>query len=102
MKTNGMNVDTGQKTWITPRWIIEALGPFDLDPCCPDEGMPWPTARKMVRKSEDGLSVDWAEDRVWLNPPYGRESKPFLERTSRSRSFCRTASPPLLPLARFA
>ena len=21
--------------WYTPRWIIDELGPFDLDPCAP-------------------------------------------------------------------
>ena len=23
--------------WYTPKWIIDALGPFDLDPCAPSE-----------------------------------------------------------------
>lgn len=74
----GMNVDTGQKTWLTPPEIIRALGEFDLDPCCPPR-MPWRTARKMVCRPDDGLAVMW-EGRVWLNPPYGRESYPFLRR----------------------
>lgn len=52
----GMNVDTGQKTWLTPKWIIDALGPFDMDPCVPDH-MPWSTATRMVTKAEDGLTV---------------------------------------------
>lgn len=67
----GMNVDTGQKTWLTPPEIIRALGEFDLDPCCPP-AMPWSTAKKMVCRPDDGLAVTW-EGRVWLNPPYGRE-----------------------------
>lgn len=75
-----MNVDTGEKTWLTPKYIVDALGPFDLDPCCPDGGMPWTTAKRMVTKSEDGLSVDWTGCRVWMNPPYGRESAPFFEK----------------------
>lgn len=74
-----MNADSGEKTWLTPRHIIDALGPFDTDPCCPDGGMPWPTARRMITKSEDGLKQEWA-GRVWLNPPYGREAFPFLSR----------------------
>ena len=79
-KSVSMNVNTGEKTWITPRYIIDALGPFDLDPCCPDGGMPWQTATRMVTKSEDGLLVNWDGKRVWLNPPYGRESIPFFTR----------------------
>ena len=75
-----MNADSGEKTWLTPRYILRALGPFDLDPCCPDGGMPWQTARQMITKSEDGLKADWNGKRVWLNPPYGREALPFFEK----------------------
>ena len=74
-----MNVDTGEKTWLTPPEIINALGPFDLDPCCPPT-MPWRTAAQMVHWPNDGLTVDWTGKRVWLNPPYGREAMPFLGR----------------------
>ena len=70
---------TGQSTWITPMKLQRSLGHFDLDPCAADE-MPYRTADRMVTKKEDGLSVDWGESRVWLNPPYGREIVPFLER----------------------
>ena len=75
-----MNVDTGYKTWLTPKWIIDVLGAFDLDPCCPDGEMPWRTADRMVTKSENGLRVDWRNQRVWLNPPYGREALPFFKK----------------------
>lgn len=78
-KSYNMNIDTGEKTWLTPPHIIEALGPFDLDPCCPPT-MPWRTATHMVHWPEDGLKVDWTGKRVWCNPPYGREAMPFLGR----------------------
>lgn len=74
-----MNADSGEKTWLTPPHIIEALGPFDLDPCCPPK-MPWRTAEQMVCRPDDGLAVDWTGQRVWLNPPYGREAVPFLRK----------------------
>ena len=57
-------------TWLTPKYIIDALGEFDLDPCCPPE-MPWRTAKRMISLPEDGLAAEW-KGRVWLNPPYGR------------------------------
>lgn len=78
-KTQFMNIDTGEKTWLTPPHIIEALGPSDLDPCCPPT-MPWRTAAQMVHWPNDGLKVDWMGKRVWCNPPYGREAMPFLGR----------------------
>lgn len=74
-----MNIDTGEKTWLTPRHIIDALGPFDVDPCCPDGGMPWRTAARMITKTENGLAHEW-QGHVWLNPPYGREAEPFFRR----------------------
>lgn len=65
-------------TWLTPPHIIKALGPFDLDPCCP-ESMPWPTAAWSYCRADDGLSKDW-HGRVWLNPPYSREAVKWLRK----------------------
>lgn len=66
-------------TWLTPRWILDALGDFDLDPCCPPD-MPWRTAKRMIQQPEDGLKIGWI-GRVWLNPPYGKGNiEPWLER----------------------
>lgn len=52
--------------WVTPRRIIDVLGPFDLDPACCDP-MPWPTADTMW--TSEGLDRQWS-GMVWLNPPY--------------------------------
>ena len=61
-------------TWLTPPHILDALGPFDLDPC----GHPdWHTARRRIILPDDGLAADWS-GRVWLNPPYGREAWGWL------------------------
>lgn len=60
------------QTWITPKWIIDALGPFDLDPCAADP-RPWDCARINYTEKEGGseLQRDWF-GRVWLNPPFHR------------------------------
>lgn len=56
--------------WFTPRKIVEALGPFDLDPCTSDL-RPFDTAKTHYTRADDGLVKPWL-GRVWLNPPYGR------------------------------
>lgn len=69
-----MTLGSHQKTigetqsWITPRFILDALGSFDLDPCASDP-QPWPTAKQML--TSNGLDFHW-EGRVWLNPPFHR------------------------------
>jgi hypothetical protein len=60
---------TGDDVWLTPRHILEALGPFDLDPCAAPPEANWPTATTHYRLPDDGLSQPWS-GRVWCNPPY--------------------------------
>jgi hypothetical protein len=60
----------GTVEWLTPPEIIAALGPFDLDPCAPI-AQPYPTARRIFTRRDNGLIQAWPQaDRVWLNPPY--------------------------------
>jgi hypothetical protein len=61
--------------WNTPRHIIDALGPFDLDPATPPQ-QPWPTARRRFTRADDGLLQQW-RGFVWLNPPYS-DVRPWL------------------------
>lgn len=66
-------------SWVTPRWILDPLGEFDLDPCTPDE-MPWSTAKVRYTKGQDGLQQPW-HGRVWLNPPFDKHNRrAFLKR----------------------
>lgn len=62
-------------TWITPKYITEALGEFDLDPCAHTE-MPWQHANKCYTVDDDGLSSTWF-GRVWLNPPFNQYQLPL-------------------------
>jgi hypothetical protein len=67
--------------WLTPPHIIEALGPFDLDPCAASEPRPWPTAANHYTIEDDGLSWPWPpEEFVWCNPPYGPQTWKWLDR----------------------
>lgn len=79
MRNFNTNTDNND-TWLTPPEIIKALGEFDLDPCTPKH-MPWRTAKNMLCKERDGdgLTCPW-KGRVWLNPPYGRETFKWLDK----------------------
>lgn len=63
--------------WLTPRNILDALGPFDLDPCSAPDVAVWPTANVHYTLPTDGLVMPWF-GRVWLNPPYGRETARWM------------------------
>jgi hypothetical protein len=69
-------------TWLTPPELIEALGPFDLDPCAAPSPRPWPTAARHIELPQDGLAAEWA-GHVWLNPPYSFEAWTWLDKLAK-------------------
>jgi hypothetical protein len=79
--TNTKNHDE----WLTPPYIIKALGEFDLDPCSPGDRRPWDTALIHYGLPLDGLSAPWF-GRVWLNPPYGTETFKWLDKLAEHKS----------------
>lgn len=66
-------------TWLTPLPLVNSLGEFDLDPCAYPGHQ---TANKLICLPEDGLKAEWS-GRIWLNPPYGKEAKDWLEKLSK-------------------
>jgi phage N-6-adenine-methyltransferase len=59
--------------WATPPEIFDPLHAefdFTLDPCATPE-----TAKcaRFFTETDDGLAQDWSAERVFMNPPYGRE-----------------------------
>lgn len=62
--------ETSTDIWLTPPDIINSLGTFDLDPCCPNN-LSWKTANTFysIENGQNGLLLEWW-GRVWLNPPY--------------------------------
>lgn len=63
-------------TWLTPLKLVRSLGEFDLDPC----GFPGHlTAKRSIILPDNGLAHDW-NGRVWLNPPYGKQTGVWLDR----------------------
>ena len=68
--------------WYTPPEIFELLKnpTFDLDPCSPGKDkVPWIPAVKHYTASDNGLLMPWT-GKVWLNPPYGKETPVWLDK----------------------
>lgn len=70
--------------WITPEWLVKALGKFDLDPCA-HPGQWYKTAKVMIAPPRDGLDPFWL-GRVWLNPPYGQQIRKWMSRMADHRN----------------
>lgn len=70
----------GKADWYTPKYIFDALQTsFDLDPCHPQQRLPWIPVGHIISLPQDGLAADW-KGRVWLNPPYGKETPDWLKK----------------------
>ena len=78
MKTFNTNTSNNPE-WLTPKYITDVLGPFDLDPCSPGIRRPWDTAKYHIGLPDDGLQWDWF-GRVWCNPPYGRKTFKWIDK----------------------
>ena len=66
--------------WATPQDLFDALDAefhFTLDPCSTDENA---KCAKHYTKAQDGLAQDWTGERVFCNPPYGREMPKWIEK----------------------
>ncbi|MEM0688369.1 DNA N-6-adenine-methyltransferase [Staphylococcus haemolyticus] len=67
--------------WTTPQYLFDELNEefnFTLDPCATDENA---KCSKYFTIEDDGLSKDWSNDVVFMNPPLkfgnGKNSAPF-------------------------
>lgn len=67
-----------QDEWLTPPRILQALGPFDLDPCAPVVRS-WDMAAQHYTVQDNGLKHPWS-GRVWCNPPYGADAAAWIRR----------------------
>lgn len=66
--------------WATPKLFFEELNKefgFTLDPCSTKENH---KCKKYYTKDDNGLSKAWGGERVYCNPPYGREIIKWVEK----------------------
>lgn len=66
--------------WATPQEFFDKLNAefdFTLDPCCTSQNK---KCEKYYTKEDDGLTKDWSGERVFCNPPYGRELAKWVKK----------------------
>lgn len=83
--------------WETPAEFFRALDAiykFTLDACATEENH---KCAKYYTKKEDGLKQDWSGETVWMNPPYGREIKKWVEKAEKEGRKTNTRVVCLLP-----
>lgn len=72
MKTDVL-LSSKKMDWATPQDFFDRLNEefcFTLDPCADDFNH---KCEKYYTEAQDGLKQDWSGERVFCNPPYGRD-----------------------------
>lgn len=67
-----VHFSSNSNEWATPQDLYNKLDSrfhFTLDPCCTKTSA---KCKKFFTIKDDGLSKDWSNERVFLNPPYSR------------------------------
>jgi len=82
-----MSVHFSSKTneWATPTDFFTKLNKeflFTLDPCATPENA---KCAKYFTEADDGLAQSWDNERVFCNPPYGRQLKEWVKKASEAR-----------------
>jgi phage N-6-adenine-methyltransferase len=72
--------------WATPQDFfdrLDAIFDFTLDPCADGKNAKCP---RYFTRQEDGLAQNWDGERVFMNPPYGREIGSWVKKASEARA----------------
>lgn len=82
-------VEIDRDTWCTPKWLTDAIGSWDLDPCANERSHVKAAREFRLERSEDGLFMASKVNegaRVFINPPYS-DVLPWIEAYAHTR-FC--------------
>jgi|TARA_R110000824_G_C14715201_1_gene624385 phage N-6-adenine-methyltransferase len=77
---NNIHFSSNSNEWTTPQDYFNVLNKefnFTLDPCCTKKSS---KCDKFYTLKDDGLSKDWSNEIVFMNPPYGREIKHWIKK----------------------
>ena len=78
--TNGAAFSSNKEDWETPQWLFNELDSvyhFTLDPCSTHQNA---KCKKHFTIEENGLIQSWKGETVFVNPPYGRDIKKWVEK----------------------
>ncbi len=70
--------------WETPQALFDTLDrefDFTLDPCATKENT---KCERFYTIEDDGLVQDWIGERVFMNPPYGRNISQWMQKLATS------------------
>lgn len=70
--------------WGPPQWLFDCLNRefgFTLDPCSTHDNA---KCQNHFTLEDDGLSHDWSNQVVFMNPPYGREISKWMHKAFES------------------
>ncbi len=80
MSKMAVHYSSATNEWATPQYLYDWLDErfhFTLDPCCTRKTA---KCRLYFTAAEDGLHKSWANETVFMNPPYGREIGKWVEK----------------------
>jgi len=73
-------VSSKSNEWSTPHTLFDRLNAefnFTLDPCSNNGNA---KCKKFYTQKEDGLTQDWSKDIVFMNPPYGGNTRKWIRK----------------------
>lgn len=80
MSSMAVHYSSRTDNWSTPQEFYDKLNDefnFTLDPCASAENA---KCDKYYTIDDDGLAQDWSQDIVFMNPPYGRVIRHWIEK----------------------
>ena len=83
--------------WATPQDFFDKLDAefhFSLDPCASDDNA---KCKKYFTEEDNGLIQNWGGQRVFCNPPYGREISKWVRKCSEESKKPNTLCVMLIP-----
>lgn len=84
-------VDPDRDAWVTPRWIADAVGEWELDPATNERSHIRAAMTFMLDRGQDGVALArfvGPNKRVWINPPFSRGQVIKFVRAYRHTNFC--------------